>query len=45
MLIEILEKRNAELTAQVADLSERLVRLERAVSRNPGNSGMPPIPA
>src|SRR6266536_3348847 len=34
MLIEILEKRNAELTAQVADLSERLVRLERAVSRN-----------
>jgi transposase len=42
MLIEILEKRNAELTAQVADLSERLARLERAVSRNSGNSGMPP---
>jgi transposase len=42
MLIEILEKRNAELTAQVTDLSERLARLERAVSRNSGNSGMPP---
>ena len=38
MLIEILEKRNAELTAQVADLSERLVKLERAVSRNSGFS-------
>jgi transposase len=42
MLIEILETRNAELTAQVTDLSERLARLERAVSRNSGNSGMPP---
>jgi transposase len=42
VLIEILEKRNAELTAQVADLSERLAGLERAVSRNSGNSGMPP---
>src|SRR2546428_6624604 len=42
MLIEILEARNAELTAQAADLSERLARLERAVSRNSGNSGMPP---
>ena len=42
MLIEILEKRNAELTAQVTDLSDRLARLERAVSRNSGNSGMPP---
>jgi len=42
MLIEILEKRNAELTVQVTDLSERLARLERAVSRNSGNSGMPP---
>jgi transposase len=42
ILIEILEKRNGELTAQVADLSERLARLERAVSRNSGNSGMPP---
>jgi transposase len=42
MLIEILETRNAELAAQVTDLSERLARLERAVSRNSGNSGMPP---
>src|SRR5487761_1047300 len=49
VLIEILETRNcdlearnSELTAQVADLAERLARLERAVSRNSGNSGMPP---
>jgi transposase len=42
VLIEILEKRNADLTAQVTDLSERLATLERAVSRNSGNSGMPP---
>jgi transposase len=42
VLIEVLEARNAELTAQVADLAERLARLERAVSRNSGNSGMPP---
>ena len=42
VLIEILEGRNAELTAQVADLAGRLARLERAVSRNSGNSGMPP---
>jgi transposase len=41
-LIEILETRNAELAAQVTDLSERLARLERALSRNSGNSGMPP---
>jgi transposase len=37
-----LEARNAELTAQVAGLAERLARLERLVSRNSGNSGMPP---
>jgi hypothetical protein len=42
LLIEILESRNAELTVQVTDLSERLAKLERAVSRNSGNSGMPP---
>ena len=42
VLIEILEARNAELAAQVTDLAERLARLERAVSRNSGNSGMPP---
>jgi transposase len=37
-----LEARNAALTAQVTDLAERLAKLERAVSRNSGNSGMPP---
>ena len=49
VLIEILEARNsdlearnAELAAQVAEMAERLARLERAVSRNSGNSGMPP---
>jgi hypothetical protein len=42
VLIEVLENRNAELSAQVADLTERLARLERQVSRNSGNSGMPP---
>jgi transposase len=42
VLIEVLESRNAELTAQVADLAERLAKLERQVSRNSGNSGMPP---
>ena len=42
MLIEVLEARNAELSVQVADLAERLARLERQVSRNSGNSGMPP---
>ena len=49
MVIEILEARNcdlearnAELTAQVMDLAERLAKLERAMSRNSGNSSMPP---
>jgi hypothetical protein len=42
LVIGLLETRNAELTAQVADLAGRLARLERAVSRNSGNSGMPP---
>jgi transposase len=44
-----LEKRNGQLPAQVADLSgqvsallERVAKLERASSRNSGNSGMPP---
>jgi transposase len=37
-----LEARNAELAAQVTDLAERLARIERAMSRNSGNSGMPP---
>jgi hypothetical protein len=42
VVVEILEARNAELAAQVAGLEDRLARLERAVSRNSGNSGMPP---
>jgi transposase len=42
VLIEVLENRNAELTAQVAELTERLAKLERQVSRNSGNSGMAP---
>ena len=41
-LIVVLAARNAELEARVGDLEERLVRLERAVSRNSGNSSMPP---
>lgn len=49
MVIEILEARNsdlevrnAELRVQVDDLTERVAKLERLVSRNSGNSGMPP---
>jgi transposase len=42
VLIEILETRNSELSAQVAGLEARLARLERLVSRNSGNSSMPP---
>jgi hypothetical protein len=42
VLIEVLESRNAALEALVADLAERLGKLERAVSRNSGNSSMPP---
>jgi transposase len=49
VLIEVLENRNAELSAQVAELTERLAKLterlaklERQVSRNSGNSGMAP---
>jgi hypothetical protein len=42
VVVEILEARNAELAAQVAGLEERLAKLERAMSRNSGNSGMPP---
>lgn len=42
VLIEVLENRNAELSVQVAALAERLAKLERQVSRNSGNSGMPP---
>jgi transposase len=42
VLIEVLEARNSELSALVASLEERLARLERVVSRNSGNSSMPP---
>jgi transposase len=42
VLIEVLEARNEELAGQVADLRERLARLERLLSRNSGNSSMPP---
>jgi hypothetical protein len=37
-----LQSENAELRAQVGDLAERMARLERKLSRNSGNSGMPP---
>lgn len=42
VLIELMEERNASLEAQVGVLEERLAKLERALSRNSGNSGMPP---
>ena len=42
VLIEVLESRNAALEALVADLTERLAKVERAVSRNSENSSMPP---
>jgi transposase len=48
-LIEVLESRNRELgeenavlAGRVAGLEERLARLERLLSRNSGNSSMPP---
>jgi transposase len=40
--IEELERANAELVRVNAELSERLARLERLVSRNSGNSSTPP---
>ena len=33
---------NAELRAQVTELAERVARLQRLISRNSGNSSMPP---
>jgi len=39
LLIEVLETRNEELSGRVAELEERL---ERLLSRNSGNSSMPP---
>lgn len=48
-LIAVLAAQNAALAGRVrqleaadAELAERLARLERAVSRNSGNSSMPP---
>ncbi len=33
---------NAQLRAQITELAERVARLERLISRNSGNSSMPP---
>lgn len=37
-----LQAENAELRAQLAEQAEKIARLERLVSRNSGNSSMPP---
>jgi transposase len=37
-----LQAENAELKAQVAEQAEKIARLERLISRNSGNSSMPP---
>jgi transposase len=37
-----LEAGNAELRAQLAEQAEKIARLERLISRNSGNSSMPP---
>ena len=37
-----LKAENAELKAQLAERAEKIVRLERLISRNSGNSSMPP---
>ena len=37
-----LKAENAELRAQITELAERVARLERLISRNSGNSSMPP---
>jgi hypothetical protein len=37
-----LRAENSELKAENAELRERLARLERLISRNSGNSSMPP---
>jgi transposase len=41
-LIAMLAAQNAALADRVGDLAERLARLERAASRNSGNSSLPP---
>ena len=35
-------RENAELKAQLAEQAEKIARLERLISRNSGNSSMPP---
>src|SRR5687767_10021688 len=40
--VALLEQENAQLRAENAELRERVARLERLISRNSGNSGMPP---
>jgi transposase len=42
MLLEEKDAQIAALTAQNAELAERVARLERLISRNSGNSSMPP---
>jgi transposase len=41
-VIVVLAERNSVLEARVGELEDRLARLERAMSRNSGNSSMPP---
>ena len=41
-LLMLLAQRNCGLEARVSEMEDRLARLERAVSRNSGNSSMPP---
>jgi hypothetical protein len=41
-LIAMLSAQNAALAARAGELEERLTRLERAASRNSGNSSLPP---
>jgi transposase len=42
MLLEDKDAQIAALKAQNAELAERVARLERLISRNSGNSSMPP---
>jgi len=41
-VVEVLAAENARLAGQVTDLAARVERLERLISRNSGNSSMPP---
>ena len=42
LLNEDKDAENAELKAQIAGQAEKIARLERLISRNSGNSSMPP---